>query len=78
MKKNVLTYLRYMHTHFCEDEARKAFKNAACGWEYVWQKYLYLVRNNGRDGAIALFFCEIDSTLQDAPCDHIQTNYPDC
>lgn len=78
MKKNVLTYLHYMFTYFCEREARRIFANAPCGWEYVWHKYEMMVRNNGRDGAMALFFCELDNRLQDMLCDYIQNNYPNC
>lgn len=76
MKQNVLAYLHFMFNYICESEVRKAFANAPCDWEYIWQKYTTIVQNHGRCAANALFFCEIDGTLQEMLCDYIQANYP--
>lgn len=76
MKNQILCYIHFMYNEWNENQARRIFADAACGWEYIWQKWCKMRDAYGLDGAITMFYADgLDSNLQQQLANATNTYY---
>ncbi len=65
-KNDVSSFYYYMWNAWGKEECAIAFKDAACGWMHLWDKFsLYYNRFKDYDAAIGSFYANLSEDNQD-------------